>query len=73
MSVIVTYGALMRSARFPEMEVGAGSKSYSPTRWIERHDPVPASMDAQGTTFVVVLGERLPDRQYRMAGESAML
>jgi hypothetical protein len=44
----------MRLARFPEMEVGAGSKSYTPKRPNERVDPVPASMDVQGTTVVTV-------------------
>src|SRR4051812_10731753 len=45
------YVALLRSAHFPEMEVGAGSKKLRPTRRIERRDPGPTSMDPQGATI----------------------
>src|SRR6266487_1514473 len=39
--------------RFPEMEVGVGLKKYGPLRPIERHDPVPSSMDPQADRLSV--------------------
>ena len=53
MSVLGGYGALMRCARFPEMEVGVGLKKYGPLRPIERHDPVPSSVDPQADRLSV--------------------
>jgi hypothetical protein len=55
------------------MEVGSGRGDLDPARRGVQHDPEPTSMDALNTSFVVVLGERLPDRQYRNGGESATL